>query len=64
MFCASNLWWRHCTNIDQAKRIMNLGAEKICLNSSVIENFKIILELSKYFGSQSIVVSVDVKGIF
>lgn len=52
------------TNIDQAKRIMNLGAEKICLNSSVIKDFKIILELSKYFGSQSIVVSVDVKKNF
>ena len=37
---------------------------KICLNSSVLDNENIIKDFSKNFGSQSIVVSVDVKKDF
>ena len=48
-------------SIEDAKKIINLGAEKICLQSSFIENKKLIIELIKYFGSQSIVVSIDIK---
>ena len=38
--------------------------KKICLNSSVLDNENIIKDFSKNFGSQSIVVSVDVKKDF
>ena len=51
-------------NIFQADKILKLGAEKICLNSSVLDNENIIKDFSKNFGSKSILVSVDVKKIF
>jgi cyclase len=47
--------------IDQADRIFSYGVEKICLQSEVIKNPEFISSLVKRFGSQSIVVSVDVK---
>jgi imidazole glycerol-phosphate synthase subunit HisF len=47
--------------LDQAKRIFSCGVEKICLQTSALSNPKLITELSDRFGSQSIVVSIDVK---
>lgn len=46
--------------IDHAKRLFSLGVEKICLQSSVLNNLNLIREFSNYFGSQSIVLSVDI----
>ena len=48
-------------SIDEAKRLFSLGIEKICLQSSVLLNPDFIRELVGYFGSQSIVISVDIK---
>ncbi len=49
------------SNLNDAKKIFELGFEKIVINSSVIRNPSFIKVLSKHFGSQSIVVSIDVK---
>ncbi len=49
--------------LDQASRIIDQGVEKISLNSVIHENPKIIEEIAKKFGSQSVVVSIDVKKI-
>jgi cyclase len=46
---------------NQAKQIFSLGVEKICINSSLIDNINLIKEITDHFGSQSIVASVDVK---
>lgn len=51
-------------DLRQADKILKLGAEKICLNSIVLENIQILKEFAKSFGSQSVVVSVDVKKNF
>lgn len=48
-------------NIDEAGNLFNLGVEKIILNTYAVENPSFIKELSKTFGSQSIVISIDVK---
>ena len=48
-------------NLEQAKKIFSCGVEKICLQSAVIRNLKFITELANHFGSQSIMISVDVK---
>jgi cyclase len=48
-------------NLEQAKKIFSCGVEKICLQSAVIHNLKFITELANHFGSQSIMISVDVK---
>jgi cyclase len=47
--------------IEQAKRLFSSGVEKICLHTSALANPKLITELSDRYGSQSIVVSIDVK---
>jgi len=48
-------------SLDDAKRILKLGAEKIVVNTFALENPGFIREASEVFGSQSVVVSMDVK---
>lgn len=48
-------------NIDQMKKIFRMGFEKIIVNSAFIENEEVIKQASSYFGSQSVVISVDYK---
>ena len=49
------------TTMAQIKKIFNLGVEKVILNSSAISDRQLISEAAAAFGSQSIVVSIDVK---
>tara|TARA_Y100001968_G_C19450482_1_gene768206 strand:- start:2091 stop:2849 length:759 start_codon:yes stop_codon:yes gene_type:complete len=51
-------------SIQQAKIIFSLGVEKICLHTAAIKNMNFVSELSSRFGSQSIVISVDIKRNF
>lgn len=52
-------------NLDDIKKLFNLGVEKVIINSYAFENPMFIKEASSIFGSQSIVVSMDVKkGLF
>ncbi|MBU1097085.1 MAG: imidazole glycerol phosphate synthase subunit HisF [Ignavibacteriae bacterium HGW-Ignavibacteriae-2] len=48
-------------SLNQIEAILRAGAEKIVINSYATENLKFIEDAVKYFGGQSIVVSVDVK---
>lgn len=48
----------------QAEDIFNRGVEKVVINSCAVENPSFIHELADQFGSQSIVVSIDVKKNF
>ncbi len=48
-------------SIDQARRLFALGVEKICIQSSALEKPSFIHELSETFGSQSIIISIDLK---
>lgn len=50
--------------VKQAEEIFNRGVEKIIINSYAVENPSFIHELANLFGSQSIVVSIDVKKNF
>jgi len=49
------------TTVEEAKKIINLGAEKVALSSAAIENFDILFEIGKAVGIQSVVVVLDVK---
>jgi len=49
------------TNIEQIRELLSLGAEKVVMNTIVPGHMSLIGEASKIFGSQSIMVSVDVK---
>ena len=46
--------------IDDAKKIINLGFEKVVLNNSILDNFDLLEDCIKYLGSQSVVVSIDI----
>lgn len=47
--------------LDDIKRIFNLGIEKVAINSFAAQDPNFIGEAAEIFGSQSIVVSIDVK---
>ena len=51
-------------NIYQAKKIIQLGVEKIAISSGILEDFNLINELESVIGRQSIVVVLDVKRSF
>ena len=48
-------------NFEDAKKIFQVGIEKIIINSYVFENPQFITRLAEHFGNQAIVVSIDVK---
>lgn len=47
--------------LEQAKRLFEIGVEKVVINSANMENPNLVSEISKDFGSQAVVVSIDVK---
>ena len=49
------------TAIEEVKEILNQGAEKVIINSSALDKQSLITEIAAQFGSQSVVVSIDVK---
>ena len=48
-------------SVEQAKRLFASGVEKICIQTAALENPYLITELAERFGSQSIMVSIDIK---
>ena len=46
--------------IEDAKKYFQNGADKISLNTLILEDFNKISEFCEYFGSQSIVASIDI----
>lgn len=50
--------------VEDARKVLFAGAEKVSLNSALYENPGIVEELASRFGKQSVVVSVDVKRNF
>jgi len=49
------------TTVEEIKEILKLGIEKVAINTSAIENPDLITRAAEMFGSQSIVVSIDVR---
>jgi imidazole glycerol-phosphate synthase subunit HisF len=48
-------------SLEQARSVFNIGFEKISLNSSAVENPRLITETARQYGSQAVIVSMDVK---
>lgn len=48
-------------SVEQARRLFSLGVEKICLQTSVLDESILVTQLAERFGSQSVMVSIDVK---
>lgn len=51
-------------SLDDAKKIFEIGFEKVVINSNAFYNLRLIEEIANYFGNQSIVGSIDVKTSF
>jgi cyclase len=47
--------------IEDVKNLLRSGADKICINTEAYENLSLLKEISKIFGSQCLVVSIDAK---
>jgi cyclase len=50
-------------NVDDMRRVILAGAEKVSVNSAAVENPAIISEGARAFGSQCIVLGMDVKQV-
>lgn len=50
--------------LDQIKQILGIGVEKISLNTAAVETPRLITDAANAFGSQSVIVSIDVKKNF
>ena len=48
-------------SVDHASALFSLGVEKVCLQSAALEDDAIVRRIAERFGSQSVVVSVDIK---
>lgn len=49
------------STLEQAKQIFEIGVEKVCLQTSLYDNTSLITQIADAYGSQSVVVSVDIK---
>ena len=49
------------TTVKQARKIINLGAEKVALSYSALHNINLCQEIGAIIGNQSVVVVLDVK---
>ena len=47
--------------LEDIKEILSIGVEKVAINSYAVENTAFIRKVAEYYGSQSIIVSIDVK---
>src|ERR1017187_9074855 len=52
------------TSLDDAKRLFKIGIEKICMNTAAFKNPKLLCEITDIYGSQSLIVSLNISGNF
>jgi len=50
-------------NLDQIRKIINAGAEKVSLNTAAVKNPSLLTEAANEFGSQCIVLAIDAKKV-
>ncbi len=48
-------------NLEDIRKLLRAGADKICINSAAYESATLINDAARHFGSQCIVVSIDVR---
>ena len=49
------------TTVEQARKIISLGAEKVALSNSALNNIELCKDIGSIIGNQSVVVVIDVK---
>jgi cyclase len=51
-------------DFEDVKKIFKIGIEKVILNSYAFENPEFITKIAEYYGSQSVVIAMDIKKNF
>ena len=49
-------------SVDDARRMLRAGADKVSLNTSAVQNPQLITEIATEFGAQCVVCAIDAKG--
>lgn len=52
------------SKFEQVRQVFNLGVEKVIINAAAFDSPDLIREVAEVYGSQSVVVSIDVKKSF
>jgi cyclase len=50
--------------LDHAKAVFDIGFEKVAINTCAVENPELITDIARQYGSQAVMVSIDVKKDF
>jgi cyclase len=50
-------------SVEDAQLLLQSGADKVSLNSAAVANPKLITQIAEAFGSQSVVVAIDIKKV-
>ena len=48
-------------NVGDINKLLNCGADKVSINTAAVKNPEVVVESSKKFGSQCIVIAIDAK---
>ena len=48
-------------SVEDINKLLNCGADKVSINTAAVQNTEVVIESSKKFGSQCIVVAIDAK---
>ena len=48
-------------NVEDINKLLNCGADKVSINTAAVQDANVVVESSKKFGSQCIVVAIDAK---
>ena len=48
-------------SVEDINKLLNCGADKVSINTAAVQDLHVVLESSKKFGSQCIVVAIDAK---
>ena len=48
-------------SVEDINKLLSCGADKVSINTAAVQNSEVVIESSKKFGSQCIVVAIDAK---
>ena len=48
-------------SVNDISKLLNCGADKVSINTAAVQNSEVVIESSKKFGSQCVVVAIDAK---
>ena len=48
------------SNLESAKKVINLGADRILIESALFNNYNYVKEISLFLGSQALILSLPI----